>query len=217
MKPLALTSDTQEDSRVTLVMVDGGWFLRQATLAVTGRCDIPRERIKADIDALVRLLIQQAQEITGLPVPAIYWYDAARDDRPPTPEHEALAAHPLVELRLGKLRHQGGSWVQKRVDTLISRDMMVAAMSGVVGQIALVSGDEDLVVPTETVQADGVTVRMLVPEYPEVESQGVFLSGAVSDVHALPAGPLSKAISVPGVATSLIARRGVARVLAATA
>ena len=69
----------------------------------------------------------------------VYWYDAAPRGVPQS-EHEQVAAHAGVNVRLGRLTRQG----QKGVDSLVLRDMMKLSAEHAICTAFLVAGDEDL-------------------------------------------------------------------------
>jgi uncharacterized LabA/DUF88 family protein len=86
----------------------------------------------------------------------VYWYDAA-PNAIPLAEHEAIAAHPGVKLRLGRLTRAG----QKGVDSLVLRDMMKLASEHAICTAFLLAGDEDLRQGVIEAQDYGVKVILL--------------------------------------------------------
>src|SRR5690625_7570951 len=60
--------------------VDVGYLLASAATRVTGTS--LRNGIHVDYGALIEGLIEQAQEISGLPILRVHWYDSARDGLP---------------------------------------------------------------------------------------------------------------------------------------
>ena len=86
----------------------------------------------------------------------VYWYDAARDGIP-EPEHDRIAAHPGVKVRLGRLTRFG----QKGVDALVFRDMMKLSAEHAICTAFLVAGDEDLRQGVLEAQDYGVKVVLI--------------------------------------------------------
>lgn len=202
--------------RTTRVFVDGGWLLLAAASALTRSPGITREDIHLNVPTMVATLAQHAGSITGLPVSRVHWFDGARDDKDPTPEHEALAQAPGVQLTLGSLRRQDGVWQQKRVDGLIQRDMTDLARRGVCRDFVLVSGDEDLAVAADEVRSLGGTVHALgVTETGRWGMSPYFLSSC-HDVTVLRAHALAGTMWVQGARQTSLASSGIARVLAAS-
>ncbi len=86
----------------------------------------------------------------------IYWYDAAPRGVAQA-EHDRIADHPGVKVRLGRLTRQG----QKGVDSLVLRDMMRLASEHAICTAFLVAGDEDLRQGVIEAQDYGVKVLLL--------------------------------------------------------
>lgn len=72
----------------------------------------------------------------------------------------ALEQYPRFEVRLGRLVHQGGQYVQKRVDCMVGVDMALLAAKGKVQRVALFTGDSDLMPAVEAVKREGVIVTL---------------------------------------------------------
>lgn len=86
----------------------------------------------------------------------VYWYDAAPRGVPQS-EHEQVAAHAGVKVRLGRLTRQG----QKGVDSLVLRDMMKLSAEHAICTAFLVAGDEDLRQGVVEAQDYGVKVVLI--------------------------------------------------------
>ena len=86
----------------------------------------------------------------------VYWYDAAPRGMS-QPEHDAIAAHAGVKVRLGRLTRQG----QKGVDSLVLRDMMRLSAEHAICTAFLFAGDEDLRQGVIEAQDYGVKVVLL--------------------------------------------------------
>lgn len=79
---------------------------------------------------------------------------------------QCLARLPDVSVKLGKLTANGvgptvrRQYVQKQVDVAIGVDLAVAAARGFVTDIALLTGDSDLIPAVKSAQACGVRVHL---------------------------------------------------------
>lgn len=202
--------------RHTRVFVDGGWLLLAAAAALTRAPSVLREDIQLDPPRMVAALAGKAQDLTGRPVSRIHWYDGARQDKEPTPEHRALAATVGVDLTLGALRRHDGVWQQKRVDGLIQRDMTHLARTGQCLDFVLVSGDEDLAVAAEEVRALGGTVHALGVTETGRWAMSPYFASSCNDVHLLSSRDLAGSLWVRGARLTSLANSGIARVLAAS-
>jgi len=86
------------------------------------------------------------------PLLRIYWYDGASRKTDPTAEHSRLAHCNNIKVRLGFLNSQGQ---QKGVDSLIVTDLVELARNRAVGDVVLVSGDEDVRIGVQLAQILG--------------------------------------------------------------
>lgn len=135
--------------------VDVGYLLASAATRVTGTS--LRNGIHVEFGPMVEALIEQAAQISGLPVLRLYWYDAAKNGLPDK-QQERIGELPRVKLRLGRFGVDGQ---QKGVDLRIGLDLVAHARSGTADVFFLVSGDDDLTEAVEEAQAHGVQVVVL--------------------------------------------------------
>lgn len=135
--------------------VDVGYLLAAAATRVTGTS--LRNGIHVEFRPMVEALIQQAQEISGLPALRMHWYDSAKNGVPDK-QQERIGELPRVKLRLGRFGVDGQ---QKGVDLRIGLDLVAHARSGTADVFFLVSGDDDLTEAVEEAQAHGVQVVLL--------------------------------------------------------
>jgi len=72
----------------------------------------------------------------------------------------SLKKIPRFEVRLGKLALRGGDFIQKRVDVLISVDLVRMSWGGQIDRAALVTGDSDFVPAVQAAKDAGVLVQL---------------------------------------------------------
>jgi uncharacterized LabA/DUF88 family protein len=135
--------------------VDAGYLLASAATRVTGTS--LRNGIYVEYRPLVEALIQQARELSGLPVLRVHWYDSAKNGVPDA-RQERIGELPKVKLRLGRFGVDG---LQKGVDLRIGLDLVAHARNGAADVFFLVSGDDDLTEAVEEAQVHGVQVVVL--------------------------------------------------------
>ncbi len=135
--------------------VDAGYLLASAATRVTGTS--LRNGIHVEFGPMIEGLIKQAQEVSGLPVLRLHWYDSAKNGVPDR-QQERIGELPKVKLRLGRFGVDGQ---QKGVDLRIGLDLVAHARSGTADVFFLVSGDDDLTEAVEEAQAHGVQVSLL--------------------------------------------------------
>ena len=146
--------------------------------ALTGD-KLPRSQLHLDHEAVLSLLAALAQELTGLPLLRIYWYDGASTG--PNAAHVALAYRPNLRLRLGQVDAHGQ---QQGVDALLVGDLVTLAKNHAVCDAVLVTGDDDLRLGVEEAQAYGVRVHLVgIP--PARENQAAALVQAADRVREL--------------------------------
>lgn len=134
--------------------VDAGYLLASAATRVTGTS--LRNGVVVDQGKLVESLIKQAEEVCGLPLLRVNWYDAGgRPGGQADHAQQALGMLPRVKLRLGRISLQGE---QKGVDIRLGLDMTMHGRNGVAEVMFLVSGDDDLTEAVEEAQGHGVQV-----------------------------------------------------------
>ena len=137
------------------LFIDAGYLLASAASRMTGTS--LRSGVHVKYQTLVRGLIQQAEEATGLKVLRVYWYDSAKDGVPDRIQ-ERIGELPKVKLRLGRFGYDGQ---QKGVDLRLGLDMVTHARNNAAEVFLLVSGDDDLTEAVEDVQIHGVSVAVL--------------------------------------------------------
>ncbi|MDR1118258.1 MAG: NYN domain-containing protein [Bifidobacteriaceae bacterium] len=137
------------------MFVDAGYLLASAATRVSGSS--LRGGIKVHYEQLIAAMTAQAEEIAGLPLLRINWYDAAKNALPDK-DQERIGALSRVKVRLGRVGFGGE---QKGVDLRIGLDMVAQARNGAVDVILLVSGDDDLTEAVEEAQVHGVQVKVL--------------------------------------------------------
>ena len=171
--------------------VDVGYLLASAATRVTGTS--LRNGIHVDYGALIEGLIEQAQEISGLPILRVHWYDSARDGLPDD-QQQRIGMLPKVKLRLGRFGVDGQ---QKGVDLRIGLDLVAHARNDAADCFLLVSGDDDLTEAVEEAQAHGVQVGLLAVPNADGRSHAVsrHLIRASDDLDLLSAVTIDKTIT----------------------
>lgn len=140
------------------VLVDAGYLLVASAELATGKT-LKRHQIGLAADEVVLALIETASMAEpGDELLRVYWYDAAVSPDSLTEEQTDLARKRSCKLRLGTLNRFGN---QKGVDTLMVLDMLALARNKAVTSLLVVSGDDDLRLAIEEVQAQGVRVHLL--------------------------------------------------------
>lgn len=139
----------------TSVYVDAGYLLASAATRVTGTS--LRNGVYVDYPALVGTLIQEAEQVAGLPVLRVHWYDSAKNGVPDA-QQERIGEIPKVKLRLGRFGVDGQ---QKGVDLRMGLDLVTHARNQAADVFVLVSGDDDLTEAVEEAQVHGVQVVVL--------------------------------------------------------
>ena len=135
--------------------VDAGYLLASAATRVSGTS--LRNGVHVEYRPLVEGLIRQAEEISGLPLLRVHWYDSAKDGVPDA-QQGRIGELAKVKLRLGRFGVDGQ---QKGVDLRIGLDLVTHARNGAADVFLLVSGDDDLTEAVEEAQVHGVQVVIL--------------------------------------------------------
>jgi uncharacterized LabA/DUF88 family protein len=165
------------------ILVDAGYLLGAAATLIVGQPD--RRQLEVDHERLARLLIEEAESQSGLPVLRMLWYDGAFNSQPSS-EHRSLRVLPDVKVRLGELVKREGRIVQKGVDSFLQRDLTTLARNGSVADVVLVGGDEDLRRALEEAQDYGVRVHLWGVETPAPEyNQSASLVAEADRRHVL--------------------------------
>lgn len=123
----------------------------------------------------------------------VYWYDAAPRGMP-LPEHDGIAAHAGVKVRLGRLTRQG----QKGVDSLVLRDMMRLSAEHAICTAFLFAGDEDLRQGVIEAQDYGVKVVLLGIQPTFGQNQAESLVHETDDLRVLTYAELEDCFSPAG-------------------
>lgn len=134
---------------VGYVCTGGAWVLEKRKCA--------RLEIRTDIEALFNLLETKSQEISGLPLLRLYWYDGSVGGRVTT-EQTLAGQRNHIKLRLGIVNGLGE---QKEVDTKLVTDLAELARNRAIADAILVGGDGDLRLGVEIAQQYGVKVHLV--------------------------------------------------------
>lgn len=158
------------------VFVDAGYLFAQGSKALCGRT-LPRGAVSIDHQAVIDSLTSFAEDVSGLSLLRIYWYDGTSTG--PTPQHNTIADLPSTKVRLGFVNSVGQ---QKGVDSLIVTDMITLARNRAMAACVLLSGDEDIRVGVQQAQEYGVLVHLLGIK-PARGSQSLFLLREADGAH----------------------------------
>jgi hypothetical protein len=121
------------------VFVDAGYLFAAGSKVLTNE-KLPRGDLDLAYDSAVSFLTNIAQDLTGLPLLRIYWYDGTATG--PTPQQLALAYLPNVKFRLGFVNRQGQ---QKGVDSLIVTDMISLARNRAMAAAVRIAGQPPII------------------------------------------------------------------------
>jgi uncharacterized LabA/DUF88 family protein len=172
----------------TAVFVDAGYVFASGSRALTGE-KLSRSQLHLDHEAVLKLLGALVDELSGLPLLRIYWYDGASTG--PNAAHVALAYRPNVKLRLGQVDAQG----QQGVDALLVTDLVTLAKNHALSDAVLVTGDDDLRAGVEQAQEHGVRVHLVgIP--PARDNQAAALVQAADRVRELTTAELKSFLSL---------------------
>jgi len=138
------------------VFVDAGYLYAGGSTSISGSSK-KRSELNLDVPACAQYLVQQAEQISGMKLLRIYWYDGAISNRLST-DQQLLASSNNVKLRLGIVNTFGE---QKGVDAKIVTDLSDLARNRAISEAVLVGGDEDLRIGMELAQQYGVRVHLL--------------------------------------------------------
>jgi uncharacterized LabA/DUF88 family protein len=148
------------------IFVDGG-YLAKILFPITGSSVFP-----IDFGKLSEVLAVGQSRLRT------YYYNCPPYVAPsPTPEetrraskahsfYDALNRLPRFQVRLGRLEFRGNKadgspiFVQKRVDALLSVDMVQLGLTRQIGKVILLAGDSDFLPAIEAVKAAGVLVEL---------------------------------------------------------
>ena len=120
------------------VFVDAGYLFAQGSVELHGE-KLTRGELRLDHEAVVAKLQAFAEQVSGLPLLRIYWYDGTSQG--PTSQHITLAGQTNVKIRLGFVNSVGQ---QKGVDSLIVTDIITLARNRAMAECVLLSGGRGL-------------------------------------------------------------------------
>jgi hypothetical protein len=137
--------------------VDAGYLLASAATRVAGSS--LRGSVNVDQGRLVEGLVRQVEELTGLPLLRVHWYDSGgRPGGQADAAQEALGMQSKVKLRLGRRSPTGE---QKGVDVRLGLDLATHGRNHLADVMYLLSGDDDLTEAVEEAQGHGIQVVLL--------------------------------------------------------
>lgn len=170
--------------------IDTGYLLASAATRVSGTS--LRSSINVDYPRLINTLVTTAEEISGLPILRVHWYDSARHGVPDA-QQERIGELAKVKLRLGRFGYDGE---QKGVDLRIGLDLVTHARNNTSDVFVLVSGDDDLTEAVEEAQIHGVQVVVLAVPTAVGKSHGVsrHLLRAADDLHTIDGAAIDEAV-----------------------
>lgn len=170
--------------------IDTGYLLAAAATRTTGTS--LRSGIHVDYTRLITSLIDTAEDLSGLPLLRVHWYDSARNGVPNC-QQERIGELSKVKLRLGRFGVDGE---QKGVDLRIGLDLVTHARHNTSEVFFLISGDDDLTEAVEEAQAHGVQVEVLAVPDTDNRARGVarHLIRAVDQMHVLDADNIDAAV-----------------------
>lgn len=158
------------------VFVDAGYLFAQGSKELCGQ-RLVRGDVSLDYQAAIAALKDFAEEVSGVPLLRIYWYDGTSGG--PSSQHTTLADQANVKVRLGFVNSAGQ---QKGVDSLIVTDMITLARNRAMAECVLLSGDEDIRVGVQQAQEYGARVHLLGIK-PARGSQSQFLIQEADSTH----------------------------------
>ncbi len=120
------------------VFVDAGYLFAQGSVELHGE-KLTRGELRLNHEAVVAKLQAFAEQVSGLPLLRIYWYDGTSQG--PTSQHITLAGQTNVKIRLGFVNSVGQ---QKGVDSLIVTDIITLARNRAMAECVLLSGGRGL-------------------------------------------------------------------------
>jgi hypothetical protein len=172
------------------VYVDVGYLVASAATRVAGAS--LRGAVNVKYDALVESLVETAEEMSGLPVLRVHWYDSA-DNGVPDAQQQRIGEIPRVKLRLGRFGVDGQ---QKGVDLRIGLDLVAHARNGASDVFFLVSGDDDLTEAVEEAQVHGVEVVVVAVPNAADKPHGIsrHLLRAADRLQMLPNSAIDKSV-----------------------
>lgn len=146
------------------VLVDAGYLLSQSVQILSNRQSKARKDVAIkDAEGLIKTIIAHAASALENPnLLRVYWYDGVYGKL--SSEQETLSMLLDVQLRQGIVNRSG---VQKGVDSKIMADLIELSANHAISDVALITGDGDLVIAIELAQKHGVRVALLRIEDPD--------------------------------------------------
>lgn len=137
----------------SLLCIDAGYVVA----LMAAHHDVDASKLRWNHAELVDWLTSKAEADLGCPVLRVHWYDAIDPaGRHPNPRAAAMARVAGVKVRAGQLTFNSrGVMMQKAVDTRLVADMIVHATRGLVSDVIVITGDQDMVPGVEEVQNMG--------------------------------------------------------------
>lgn len=167
------------------IFIDGGYILNQ----------LKNRNITPDYQALTSYFLKPLRQSVSLDLMRCYFYYCAPwTSENPTEEEQArldkydafveqIESMDRWAIRQGKLerRFDGKKeyFEQKRVDVLLSCDLVRHAAAGHIQHAILVAGDSDFIPAVEAAKESGVTITLFAGEYNTVHSDLIILSDEV--------------------------------------
>ncbi len=172
------------------VFIDAGYLLASAATRVTGTS--LRSGIHVEFGKLIEGIRRQAEQISGMPVLRVHWYDSARNAVPDI-QQQRIGELPRVKLRLGRFGIDGQ---QKGVDLRLGLDLVTHARNGAAEVFLLVSGDDDFTEAVEEAQLHGVEVILLAAPDANGGAHAVsrYLQRAADELHVIDAALVDEAV-----------------------
>ena len=138
------------------ILVDVGYVCTGGAFVLEKR-ECLRSEIRTDIEALFKLLETKCQQVSGLQLLRVYWYDGSIGGKMTT-EQTLAGQRNNVKLRLGIVNGLGE---QKEVDTKLVTDLAELARNQAIADAILIGGDGDLRLGVEIAQQYGVRVHLV--------------------------------------------------------
>lgn len=109
--------------------------------------------------------------------------------------YSALERLPHFEVRMGRLVLRGGEFEQKRVDTLLSIDLVNLSASGKISDAVLVAGDGDYIPAVKTIKDHGTNITLYHSQNKNAYDQGLWQ--LCDDRYAIDINLINKIKRVP--------------------
>ena len=160
------------------IFVDAGYVYAAGSRLIANE-RLSRSRLSLNYEGIVEQLRKVCEEVTGVSLLRIYWYDGTGSG--PTPPQRALAFRDNIKLRLGFVTPHGS---QQGVDALMVNDLIALARNRAMSDALILSGDEDVRVGVQQAQEFGIRVHLLGIE-PTRENQSALLAQEADTLREL--------------------------------